>query len=794
MKIVTRTFVFGVVAAVCLGGSGKAWAQRRPDETDGDYARRTIEAEREAQRRADAARDEAAKPNQAGKSYADELGRQYANQWARQAAEEKERAASLLRARQAFDHEQARLREEASRAARLHSALQVLASQRQEVWLGERVSLGFATHLRRFREGKADNDDLLKLFLFSSWFPERAEQSGAAAFLATIGGADARARAFKVLERIFKEDNMQALWHCALLDADPEGRYGVGELFGRWAQHNFSPSVESEYWLKREQIKAGLTTGWDSQLWRLSDPDQVERVALQWNDLPGTTRENGFVYAGPTSLPVLTDKARLDPKRREASVALDVLASAVCCGGIADHFRSPLWAANVARVRAWNAGYADVFEAYARWQADQERTPAELELLVRRAMAAGGRPAMFAEVFYKSMRKYGMLLQDRLLAAEKNPEVRKQLDAEKALYPESRWEELENLIAMTETRALPQGCPEAWERFRGKPLSLGNLVTFARAGSGEARSLAYRFIFERAGATLVPFANQPDGAGVEGPGTEAREQAGAVLEAVRGLLLLRPEDSALRGLQLQLGLALDRREMVVAGAQHALARSEEDLRAEDTAFLRSLAIACSGEYGLPLDEPRLRAWVNEILARDGAVPPRLRRWLAPSQAEDLAPGSAPWVSRLRTLRNNMWAHATPRYVFEESWRLCQSGFGLDDSHPMDARIICYALLGSLESAGFAPAKQKMAAIAQTGTVEEKAKALCGDWYVVDPFDVADRLLDRALAGDPVALRAFEIWILLDKLPADAVGDPYLKQLPSLRTPSVEAWLRGQTAN
>lgn len=792
MQIDSRTFAFGLLVAAYFCGAGKAWAQRRPDETDGDYARRTIEAEREAERKADAARDEAAKPNSQGRSYADELGRQYANQWARQAAEEKEREASLVRARQAFDHEQARLREEASRAARLQSALQVLAAQRQEVWLGERVSLGFGTHLRRFREGKADNDDLLKLLLFASWFPEIAEQTGATAFLASIGGKDERARAFKVLERIFKEDNMVALWHCALLDADPDGRYGVGELFGRWAQHNYSPSVEPEYWLKREQIKAGLTTGWDAQLWRLSDPDQVERVALQWNDLPGTTRQNGFVYAEATSLPVLTDKEHLDPSRREASVALDVFASAVCCGGFADHFRSPLWEANVARVRAWNAGYADVFEVYARWWADQERTPAELELLVRRAMAAGGRPATFAEVFYKSMRKYGMLLQDRLLAAEKDPELRKQLDAEKALYPESRWEELEDLIAVTEATALPQGFPDAWERFCGKPLSLGNLVKFARAGSGEASSLAYRFVFERVGAAYVPFVNQSEGGEV--PEKQALQEAGTVLEAVSGLLALWPEDSSLRGLQLQLGLALNRREMVVAGAKHTLARSEEELRREDTTFLRSLTMAISGEYGLPRDEPRLRAWVIELLARDGAVPPSLRRWLTPSQAADPAPGSAPWVLRMRTLRNNMWAQTTPRYVFEESWRLCQIGFGLDDSHSMDARILSYAVLGSLESAGFGPAKQKMAAIAQTGSLEEKAKALCGDWYVVDPFDVADRLLDRALASDPVALRAFEIWILLDKLPADAVRDPYLKQLPSLRTSSVEAWLRAQTAN
>jgi hypothetical protein len=758
--------------------AGIASGQPRPDETESDYQRRTLEEGRAAARREDNARDNAARPNQSGGSYAEQLGRQYANQWAAQAEEERNREA----ARQQFEHELARQREEAAQAANLRQVLQTLAEKQRLDWQGRRISLGFHTQLTRFRTGKADNEDLLSLLLFASWFPQRAELSGANQFLQAIGGSTPRERTLTALNRILQEGNILPLWHSALLDADPEGRYGVGELFGRWVHATFSPAVEPRYFLLREQIKAGLTTGFDSQLWLLADPDQVERAVLQWNDLPGSTTETGFAFAGRPTEPVIDSPEWLDPSKRPHVPALDVLASAICSGAFGDKHRSQLWRPNVERVRSWNPAYAAVFEVYARMWEDWDSSPIELEVLLRRALVAGGRPAQFAEAFLSGPRGRRHLLTERLLDAQRDPDLRQTLEVEAKRYPDALWDEWESLRFKTTTEPLPEGFFEAWHRFRQRGDSFENLIPLIQANNLEAITVAKTQAYKKGGECLYPI-------GQLTPDSERKRQAMRVLTVLHALCHAEPQDISLRPLQLKLGVALNDREATVAAARVLAEQTDEEISQESPDTLHALALAHAEPYGLKAEEPRMRQWVQQVLDQTGAVSPVLRPWLVPG---DLVPGSERWVTRVRTLRNNLWPENASPYALEEAWRLYQTGVGLDDSVPIDNRVIGYALLGVLKSIPFAPAQAEVARIHASGSLEQKALALCGDYYVADAFTIADLFTENAQAGDAAALRALELWILLDKLPLDAVVTTYLNVIPPDRVSVIEAWMARQS--
>lgn len=756
-------------------------AQPRPDETEADYQRRTLEEAREAARREDAGRADAAGSNQAGGSYADQLGRQYADQWAQQAAMEKEQEAARKRAQQQLEHERARQREEAAQAARLRFVLNTLAEKQRLAWMGERVSIGFSTSLNRFRTGKADADDLLKLLMFASWFPQQAEESGASRFLQTIGGEDLRQRAYIALDRVLAEGNILPLWHCALLDADPEGRYGVGELFGRWVQANFSPSVEPEYWLLNEQVEAGLISSWDAQLWRFDDPYEVEQVVMQWNDLPGATTETGFVFAGPATEPVLVSSEQLDPAKRERVPALDVLASAICGGAFGDEFRSELWRPNVERVRAWSPAYADVLEVYIRRYEDWERTPIELEVLLLRALAAGGRPAVFVEPFLEGPRESRRLLAHRIVASKNDEAVRQRLETEVKSYPDTLLDEWESLVFRPGAEPLPDGFLEAWAEYRQRDFPLEQIIHKLEAGDEEAVSFATRQAIVQSGKWLYPM-------GQLTPGSEASRKAMGVLQAMAPLRRAVPSDLSLQWRQLRLGVALDHRESIVSAASSLAEQPDAELCKAYADGVQALALAFVGPYGLTVDRLRIEMWVQTVLDQEGVVHPSLRPYLA---QEELIPGSEPWVRRVRTLRNNFDPASVQPHAIDEAWRLYQTGVGLDDSFSIDARVIGYALLGMLADLKSPIALKELARIQESGSLDEKALAMCGDYYVADAYIIADLLGEKSLAGDAVAQRALEFWILLDKLTLDDVVTTYLKVLPPSSVGAVEAWMRRQ---
>jgi hypothetical protein len=160
----TLTFALALVST--------ADAQRRVDETNADYQRRTNdEARRNAERAAEMQSD-ANRPNERSSSGADAGVRSYIENLRNQAEQEKSRKQrqDAAIARQLADERARSAEASAERMARTN-----LVAERNR----QRMLSGFATSSRSMHAASDNGKAITALVYFNYWFPELAEQARA---------------------------------------------------------------------------------------------------------------------------------------------------------------------------------------------------------------------------------------------------------------------------------------------------------------------------------------------------------------------------------------------------------------------------------------------------------------------------------------------------------------------------------------------------------------------------------------------------------------------------------------
>lgn len=268
-------------------------------------------------------------------------------------------------------------------------------------------------------------------------------------------------------------------------------------------------------------------------------------------------------------------------------------------------------------------------------------------------------------------------------------------------------------------------------------------------------------------------------------------QPARALEAFRRSAALHPAGTALLDWWLEAAFAAPAKAEIAQVAGRALAFPDAELKGESLALLTRVGLALAGPYGLPRDEARLRAITALLAQAAGFVPTELAPFAAPVSAP---PGSEEWTRRLDLLRRFIQEENCPPPMVARAWTLASPGLNQPPTAPVRTLLVPYEVIVRLESTHRHPeATRLIATIQKNGSPEQRARLLCGEWQAVEPFEAADRLVERIKAGDLPAQRALELWILDDRLPLDAVVGTYLREAPALRTPAVGAWLKRQPA-
>lgn len=218
-----------------------------------------------------------------------------------------------------------------------------------------------------------------------------------------------------------------------------------------------------------------------------------------------------------------------------------------------------------------------------------------------------------------------------------------------------------------------------------------------------------------------------------------------------------------------------------------LAFKDDEIKDESLGLLTRVALALAGPYGLPRDEARSRGLVA-LLEREAGFLPEALMPFAPTSAR---PGvrTAEWARRLNLLTRFLADADCPPEVVAQAWTIANAALNLPAASPVRSLLGPYETIARLESSHHAAAQALTERIQQSGTPEQRARLICGNWYTVEPFEVADRFVARHQAGESWALRALELWVLDGKLPAQDLRDRYFKLVPALRTSAVEAWLK-----
>lgn len=239
---------------------------------------------------------------------------------------------------------------------------------------------------------------------------------------------------------------------------------------------------------------------------------------------------------------------------------------------------------------------------------------------------------------------------------------------------------------------------------------------------------------------------------------------------------------------LELALNVGDRPRVERIARTLLSKSNQEIEESAPALLYMLPEVWTGAYGVTAEPARLADLVTRIEKATGALPPELEAY-APQRPQP-EPGSVEWTERLVKLSFALRDEKAPLFVQEAAWRLVQKDFEYLQNAPAEALVIPFCVLDLLANdRAYAPAKSRWSELSTRTDPEIVARLRCGVWHVVEPFQGADYLVEHHKEGRAWAVRAFELWVLQDKLPAYAVRDSYLAEVPAFRTPVVEAWLK-----
>lgn len=209
---------------ITLGLVSTAHAQRRVDETNADYQRRTNEeARRSAERAAEMQRD-ANRPNARPSSGADAGVRSYIENLRNQAEQEKARKErqDAAAARQLAEERALAAQASAERAAR-----NKLTAERNR----QRMLSGLTASSRSMHIAADNGKAITALVYFNYWFPELAEQARAWMPIDALKPDDRTEAALSALEKAFANGDASAPWHAAMLEGErawsADGRLGL---------------------------------------------------------------------------------------------------------------------------------------------------------------------------------------------------------------------------------------------------------------------------------------------------------------------------------------------------------------------------------------------------------------------------------------------------------------------------------------------------------------------------------------------------------------------------------------
>lgn len=263
------------------------------------------------------------------------------------------------------------------------------------------------------------------------------------------------------------------------------------------------------------------------------------------------------------------------------------------------------------------------------------------------------------------------------------------------------------------------------------------------------------------------------------------------LGCYRRCFALEPGTLALYAAWLEAAFAAQAKTEIAEVAGLVLGFKDEEIKGESLGLLTRVALGMAGPYGVPRNEARLRG-VAALLEREiGFLPEALAPFAPPSTPPGV--GAPEWVRRLNLLHRFLSDTDCPPEVVAQAWTLANAGLNQPVTSPVRSLLLPYEVIARLDAHHHhAAAKALVERINLSGTPEQRARQICGDWYAVEPSEAADRFVTRHKAGEPWALRALELWILDGKLSAQEVNASYLKLVPALRTPAVEGWLKAQS--